>query len=169
MTEYIISFSVDGLHDVIPQKGDNLQVGKAQFHYREDERVASVSLISKSEKEAEISALQEIDKSIGKICFGYNTEALIKKNGLYLVDVTNQPKNEKVVGSLTIRYGYVAQDPKDTLKQIESINNSKKGMLDLAIAYYRLGYAGNPLRLECFFSCLNSSDKRYLWRSTCLY
>jgi hypothetical protein len=27
-------------------------------------------------------------------------------------------------------------------------------LLDLALAYYRLGYYDNPLRIEAFFSCL---------------
>lgn len=116
--------------------------------------MGTVTIESNDESEAEIGTLQEIDKSLGKVCFGYNTEALIDKEGFYLVDVIKNPTSERVTKSLTLRWSYVAEDPKEVLTRIESIKNSKRDLLDLAIAYYRLSYKDNPLRIECFFSCL---------------
>lgn len=99
-------------------------------------------------------ALQKIDKSLSEICFAYNTEALIKKNGLYLIDLTNRPNVETVQGSLVLRWGYLEENSEDTITKIHSLTDDKKGLLDLALAYYRLGYYDNPLRIECYFSCL---------------
>jgi hypothetical protein len=154
MTKYKISFIIDCLHDVIPNKEDSLEVDGVIFHYRESERVASSSLETNDESQAKLQALQKTDKSLSKICFAYNTEALIKKDGLYLVDLTNTPNSERIESNFTVRVGYLSENSQSTLSKIDSITGNKKDTLDLALAYYRLGNYDNPLRIESFFSCL---------------
>jgi hypothetical protein len=41
-----------------------------------------------------------------------------------------------------------------TLSKIESLGAGKQEVLDLALAYYKLGKYANPLRIESFFSCM---------------
>ena len=50
-----------------------------------------------------------------------------------------------------LRWGYLAENPEDTISKIGSIIHKKKDVLDLALAYYRMGYYDNPLRIESFF------------------
>jgi hypothetical protein len=37
---------------------------------------------------------------------------------------------------------------------MESLSAEKQEVLDLALAYYKLGEYANPLRIESFFSCM---------------
>jgi hypothetical protein len=52
------------------------------------------------------------------------------------------------------RWSYVKQDPQTTLSNIALINQDKIEVLDLALAYYKMGEYANPLRIESFFSCM---------------
>jgi hypothetical protein len=155
MTKYRISYIIDGLHDVIPNKEDTLNVADVIFHYRESERVGTISLEDIDSAQAQVTALREITKSLYKVCFAYNTEAMIKRDaGVYIVDITNKPDIEKVIGTFILRWSYVKWEREDTISKIQSISKNKMDLLDLALAYYRLGYYDNPLRIEAFFSCL---------------
>jgi len=132
-----------------------LQVGDVNFHYRENERVGTISMQETESQEAQVAALREITKSLHKLCFAYNTEAMIKRDaGVYIVDITNNPNVEKVLGTFILRRSYVKWEPKDTISKIKLISKDKIELLDLAFAYYSLGYYDNPLRIEAFFSCL---------------
>lgn len=154
MNKYKVSYIIDGLHDVIPNKDDKLEVDNVIFRFRENERVGTIYLEADDELKAKTEALLKVDKSLSKICFAYNTEALIKNDGLYFIDLTNSPSKERVESRFMMRWGYLAEPSRDTLSKIDSIIESKKDILDLALAYYRLGHYNNPLRIESFFSCL---------------
>lgn len=154
MTKYKISYIIDGLHDVIPNKEDILEIDNVTFRHRESERVGSVSMEANDETKAKLEALQKIDKALSKVCFAYNTEAMIKKDGLYVVDITNSPNRERVESRFIMRWSYLAEPPGEVLSKLGSIIGNKKDVLDLALAYYRLGHYNNPLRIESFFSCL---------------
>ena len=155
MSQFKISYVITGLQDVIPNKEDVLQIGDVKFHYRGDERVGTISMEGVDSEQAQVSALQKIIKSLYKVCFAYNTEAMIKRDaGIYIVDITNKPDLEKVVGTFTFRWSYVKWEPEKSISKIKSISKDKTDLLDLALAYYSLGYYDNPLRIEAFFSCL---------------
>ena len=155
MPQFKISYVISGLHDVIQNKGDSLQIGDVNFHYRENERVGTISLEDIDSEKAQVTALTEITKSLHKVCFAYNTEAMIKRDaGVYIVDDTCDPGTERVLGTFILRWSYVKWEPRDTTSKIESISKDKLDLLELALAYYSLGYYDNPLRIEAFFSCL---------------
>ena len=100
MTQFKISYVISGLHDVIPNKDDSLQIGDVNFHYRENERVGTISLEDIDIEKAQVGALREITKSLHRVCFAYNTEAMIKRDaGVYVVDKTNEPGMECVRGT----------------------------------------------------------------------
>jgi hypothetical protein len=155
MTQFKFSYNISGLHDVIPNKEDNLQVGEVNFHYRGNERVGTISIEDVDSERAQITALEKITKSLYKLCFAYNTEAMIKRDaGLYIIDITNEPNTERVQGTFIIRSSFVKWKPEDTISKIKSISADKLDLLELALAYYSLGYYDNPLRIEAFLSCL---------------
>lgn len=91
---------------------------------------------------------------MSKICFVHNTEASLKEDGYYIVDTSSNPPAERVVKSLALRWGFTKEDPKSTLSKIESLPLEKLKVLDLALAYYKLGEYRNPLRIESFFSSI---------------
>lgn len=155
MNEFKISYVVNGLHDVIPNKVDSLQVGDVTFHYRDDERVGTILLQDADREKAQVTALQEITKSLYKVCFAYNTEARIKRDaGIYIIDITNEPGTENIMGTFILRNSFVKWEPEEAISKIKSVSNNKADLLDLALAYYSLGYYDNPLRIEAFLSCL---------------
>lgn len=129
MFQYRISFVIDGLHDVIPNKEDTLQVADVIFHHRETERVGTISLETNDKSQAKILALEEIDKSLSKLCFAYNTEASIKKDGLYLIDLTKTPTVVNVEGTFTIRLSHVKWPPEKTMSMIEYLTQEKKDFI----------------------------------------
>jgi len=155
MIKFKISYVINGLHDVIRKKEDVLQVDDVYFRYREEQRVGTISLEDIDSAQAQVTALGDITKSLYKVCFAYNTEAMIKRDaGVYIIDITNRPDIEKVIGTFIVRWSYVKWVPEDTISKIKSISKDKMDLLDLALAYYSLGYYDNPLRIEAFFSCL---------------
>ena len=54
------------------------------------------------------------------------------------------------------RWSYLKEDPSTTLSKIETIDPGKLEVLNLALAYYKLGEYANPLRIESFFSLYDS-------------
>jgi hypothetical protein len=68
--------------------------------------------------------------------------------------MSSNPPSERVVKSLALRWGFIKEDPKSTLSKIESLPPEKLKVLDLALAYYKLGEYRNPLRIESFFSSI---------------
>jgi hypothetical protein len=105
LNQFKVSYVITGLHDVIPNKEDVLQVGDVYFHYREEERIGTISLEDVDSEQAQVAALQEITKSLYKVCFAYNTEAMIKRDaGIYIVDITNMPDIEKFIGTFILRW-----------------------------------------------------------------
>jgi hypothetical protein len=155
-----VFFSFDGLHDVIkqkdPKKGSTIKIDEVLFHYRGNkERVGTVTIEANTVEEAEKESRYLIDKALGKICFAFNTEASISLDGYYLIDLTKNQNLECICGSLTIGWSYIMkEDSKITLAKMNSIKPDKKGILDLALAYCKLGEDRNPLRIECFFSSM---------------
>lgn len=157
MGKWKFSFPIDGLHDVIqqkdPKKGPTIKIDEVLFHYREkNERVGTVTIEANTMEEAEKESKYLINKALGKICFAFNTKASISQEGFYFVDLTNNPNVESVCRSLTIGWSYLKEDSNITLAKINSMKPEKKDILDLALAYYKLGEDKNPLRIECFFS-----------------
>jgi hypothetical protein len=75
-------------------------------------------------------------------------------DGHYATDLTNKPDIEWVYGQFMHRWSYLKEDPNTTLSKIESLNAEKQEVLDLALAYYKLGEYTNPLRIESFFSSI---------------
>lgn len=120
------------------------------------ERVGTVILESNEQSDAELIALEEIDKSLGIVCFSYNTEASIRKSALYVVDLTSSPNKMRVSTERTLRSSYVAEKPQDVLLKIQSLPRDKKTTLELALKYYKLSYYDNPYILESLFSCLST-------------
>jgi predicted glycosyl hydrolase (DUF1957 family) len=57
-------------------------------------------------------------KSLGKICFAFNTEESISPEGFYYADLINNPNLEKITKSLGIRYSYVKEDPNSVLSNL---------------------------------------------------
>ena len=154
MTQWQISFPIDGLHDVIKDLDTELTVGnKVKFHYHENERVGSVIVDSDKQSDAEKEAEYLINKSLAKICFAYNTEANLG-DGHYATDLTNNPNTGWVYSESTHRWSSVKEEPSTTLSKLESIEPGKIVVLDLALAYYKMGEYANPLRIESFFSCM---------------
>jgi hypothetical protein len=161
MGKWKFSFPIDGLHDVIKQKDHTLKIDEVIFHYNEDnKRVGSVTIEANTLEEAEKESRYLIDKALGKICFAFNTEASIFPDPCY-IDLTHNQKH--IFGSLELRWSYVKEDPNITLAKMNAIKSDKKDILDLALAYYKLGEDKNPLRIECFFSSMTVLV-RDLWR-----
>ena len=148
-----ISFPINGLHDVIKEPGSELTIDKVKFHYRGKERIGSVIVDADSDKEAKDEAKYLIDKSLSWICFAYNTEASIDISGSYVKNLSATDSMERGTKWFIIRWSYVKEDPATTLSKIESLSAEKREVLDLALAYYKLGKYANPLRIESFFSC----------------
>jgi hypothetical protein len=156
MGKWKFSFPINGLHDVIkqndPKKDPTIKFDEVLFHYDEDnKRVGTVTIEANTFEEAEKESKYLIDKTLGKICFAFNTEASIFPDPYY-VDLTRNQKH--ICGSLGLRWSYLKNDPKITLAKINSIKPEKRDTLDLALAYYKLGEYNNPLRIECFFSSI---------------
>lgn len=153
MNRWQISFPIDGLHEVIREPNSELTIDEVKFHYRENERVGSVVVNSEKQSDAESEAAYKINKSLARICFAYNTEASLG-NGHYAIDLTKVPNTEWVYGKSMHRWSYLKEDPSTTLSKIETIDPGKLEVLNLALAYYKLGEYANPLRIESFFSCM---------------
>jgi hypothetical protein len=105
-------------------------------------------------EEAEQESKFLINKSLGKICFAFNTEASISEEGHYYMDLMNHPNQESIVKKLGMRYSYIEEDPYNVLAKISSIRLDKQDQLDLALTYYKLGEHRNSLRIESFFSSM---------------
>lgn len=54
-----------------------------------------------------------------------------------------------------LRWGYVREEPEQTLSRIAVIPEEKRAVLDLALAYYKLSYYKNPVRIQTLFSCIS--------------
>ncbi|HJS64073.1 MAG TPA: hypothetical protein VJ767_04345 [Nitrososphaeraceae archaeon] len=101
MSKWKFSFPIDGLHDVIkqkdPKKGPIIKIDEVLFHYRGDnERVGTVTIEANTVEEAEKESKYLLDKALGKICFVFNVEASISREGFYFVDLINNPDVESV-------------------------------------------------------------------------
>jgi hypothetical protein len=59
-----------------------------------------------------------INKSLGKICFAFNTEASISLEGHYYVDLIDNPNLERVVKSIEMRYSHVKGEPYNVLAKM---------------------------------------------------
>lgn len=110
------SFPINGLHDVIKSKDSTIKIDDVVFHYRGNiERVGTVITEVSTIEAAEKDSRYLINRSLGKICFAFNTEACISPEGFYYVDLINNPNLEKIIKSLGIRYSYVKEDPNSIL------------------------------------------------------
>jgi hypothetical protein len=157
LSQWKITFPINDLHDIIPQPNSELTIeNKVKFRNRGGEPVGSVIVNSDNENDAAKEAQSLIDKALEKICFAYNTEASIDKSGRYVIDLSNDPNKELISKSLHMRWSHVKEDPQITLLNIASLNSDKLEVLDLALAYYKLGEYANPLRIESFFSCMTT-------------
>jgi hypothetical protein len=158
MALYSISYVIDGLLDVIPEKTSRLTVNDILFHYRENEVVGTANLESNGNDILKVQkqAIHLIDKALAKICFAYNTEAILKTDAIYSIDLTNNPGTEKASGIFVIRMGFVSENPEVTLAKINMLPFNRQEVLDLALAYYKLSYAKNPLRIESLFSSMTA-------------
>ena len=67
----------------------------------------------------------------------------------------------KLVG---LRTSVVKEDPNNVLAKMNSIKTDRKGTLDLALAYYKMGEYNNPLRIESFLSSMTVLV-RDVWRN----
>jgi hypothetical protein len=153
MNRWQISFPINGLHDVLKEPNSELRIGNVKFFYCENECIGSVIVDSYQHGDAENEAKYQINNSLAKICFAYNTEANLH-DGHYAIDLTSKPDIEWVYAEQMHRWSYLKENPSTTLSKIESLGAEKKEVLDLALAYYKLGEYANPLRIESFFSCL---------------
>ena len=154
MGTWKFSFPINGLHDVIKQDS-NIDIDGVIFHYRtRNERVGTVTAEGNTEQMAEWESKYLINRSLGKICFAFNTEASISPGGLYYIDLINNPNVETITSSLEVRYSYVKETPEIVLAKMYSIRSDKQDTLGLALAYYKLGEYKNPLRIESFFSSM---------------
>lgn len=156
-----LSFPINGLQDVIKEPGSELTIDKVKFHYRENQRVGTIIVDSDKQSDAEQEASYQINISLSKICYAYNTETNLG-DGHYAIDLTNDPKNEWVYGQFMDRWSYIKEDPNTSLSKMESLGPGKQEVLDLALAYYKLGEYANPLRIESFFSCMTVMARELL-------
>lgn len=143
MSQFKVSIPIKGLRDVIKEQNSELAIDRAIFHFRGSELVCTVITHSSNEEEALKEALDVIEKSLSRVCFAYNTEASVKRNGQYLTNLLDNPDIERIGRSLTVRWAYVKTDPKVTLSDLASISPKNLEPLDLALAYYRLDECGN--------------------------
>jgi hypothetical protein len=149
---------VDGLGDVLDTATKEVKVDEVTFRTREKENVGTISLKTNNDSASanvEKEALYLIDKALGELCFAFNTEAQIKSDSLYICNLTHDPDHETVQGSLVLRWGYLREEPEQTLSKIALIPKEKKAVLDLALAYYKLSYYRNPVRIQTLFSCIS--------------
>jgi hypothetical protein len=139
MGKWKISFPINGLHDVIRQKGSEINIDDVIFHYRGDnERVGTVIMEKHTEKEREEESKYLINKSLEKICFAFNTEASVCFDVYYYMDLTADSNQEKISKLFPIRYSYVKEDPNTTLAKMKSLRAERQDILYLALAYYKL-------------------------------
>ena len=131
---------MDGLRDVLPNDNSELPVEDVKFHYREKEIVGTIMINTSIEhiEEAKNQAQYLINKALAKLCFAYNTEAILQK-GCYITDL-KYPSTETVWGQLMLRSGFLLEDPVSVLNKMTLLPENTKKTLDLALAYYKLSY-----------------------------
>src|SRR6476660_9770919 len=83
LSQFKISIPIKGLRDVIIEPNSEFVVDQSKFHFRGTELVGTVTIYSPDEQDALQETIYLIEKSLAKICFAYNTEALVERNGYY--------------------------------------------------------------------------------------
>ncbi len=153
MTQWQISFPIDGLHNVIKEPNTELTVGKVKFYYRDNQHLGSTIVDSDQGSDAGKEAVCQINKALSRICFAYNSEASLRE-GYYAVNLTDDPNNEWTYVESVHRWSVRKEDPSTTLSKLELLDPGKMEVLDLGLAYYKMSEYANPLRIESFFSCI---------------
>ena len=147
---------IDGLHDVLKDKNENLLIEDVLFYH--DGLSYTASIIVSTENvmvEGLNTAKYLVTTALSKIIFAYNTEAFISEKAFNYIDLDNPQEAPQVVTSFGIRWSYVGEDPEVTLHKLSNIATDKKEVLELALAYYQLSHYHNPLRLETLFSSMS--------------
>lgn len=154
MTSYKFIFVINGLHDVIKEKDEEMKVDNVLFSFDGTYYLASVISRGETNLEAEKTARYLVSLALSKIVFAYHTEAFIDDKIHNYIDLDNEPTNQVSSHSFTMRWNYADGDPKEILTKLVSIKSEKNDNLHLALAYYQLSNYFNPLRLETLFSSL---------------
>ena len=147
---------IDGLHDVLKDKKENLQINDVTFCHDGTSYAASV-IVSTEDVMVEglNTAKYLVTTALSKIIFAYNTEVFINDKAFDYINLGNPQEASHSVRNFGIRWSYVGEDPKVTLHKLSNIAADKKEVLELALAYHQLSHDFNPLRLETLFSSLS--------------
>ncbi|WP_458746039.1 hypothetical protein [Candidatus Nitrosocosmicus sp. T] len=147
---------INGLHDVLKDKNDQLPIDNVVFYHDGNDYAASIIITT---EDVMVEGLNEakylVSTALSKIVFAYNTEAFIDDKAFNYIDLDSPNKIPQFVRSFGIRWNYVKEDPKVVLPKLSKINTDKKGVMELALAYYQLSHYFNPLRLETLFSSMS--------------
>jgi len=154
MTSYKFIFKINGLHDVIKEKNEEIKVDTVLFSFDGTYYLASINSVGENKLEAEKTAKHLVSLALSKIVFAYHTEAFIDDKIHNYIDLDNEPNNQISSKSFMLRWNYADGDPKEVLPKLTSIRSEKNEILNLALAYYQLSNYFNPLRLETLFSSL---------------
>lgn len=148
-------FTINGLENVFSNTEDKLKVDDVLFYLDGKHKKAKIVVDAKDPTEAEVKARDLVSRSLSKAIFAYNTEASIDKFDYELLDHNHEhPQTEFRNGFLTI-FSIGMPDPKVVLSKISQIKPEKKDILDLALAYYRLGFSDNAVKIQTLFSSMN--------------
>ena len=154
MSSFQYLLKIDGLHDVLKDNNEKLQIDNVTFYHNGMNYTASVTLSAENEMEGFDAAKYLVTIALSKIVFAYNTEAFIDDKAFNYSDLDSSPRIPQFVRTFGIRWSYVEEDPKVVLPKLSKINADKKEVIELALAYYQLSHYFNPLRLETLFSSM---------------
>jgi hypothetical protein len=150
-----ITFTIDGLESALAKKEDILSVGDVIFYSDGEHKYAKTVVDSKDPTEAGIKARDLVSRSLSKAIFAFNTEASISNIGYSFIDYNHEPPQSGGVNGILTIFSVGLVDPKTTLTKISQVKPEKKNIIDLALAYYRLCYYDNPLKLQTLYSSMS--------------
>jgi hypothetical protein len=155
MYSYQFTFTINGLSNVVANPEDRLKVDYVNFYTDGKYKYAQITVDAKDLTGAEVRAKDLVSRSLSKIIFAYNTGASINYDGCTYIDLDHDPPMAGGINGILTVFSVGMPDPKLVLSKISQIKPEKKDVLDLALAYYRLCYYDNPIRLLTLFSSLN--------------
>jgi hypothetical protein len=161
---------INGLHDVLKDKNDQLPIDNVVFYHDGNDYTASIIVSTENVMEEGLNTAKFlVTTALSKIIFAYNTEAFINDKAFNYIDLDMPKKVPKFVRNFGIRWNYVEEDPKVVLPKLSNIASDKKEVVELALAYYQLSHHYNPLRLETLFSSMSVLIKDLLGKENSYY
>jgi hypothetical protein len=126
------------------------------FRQKEDRKGQNEAANIDQQKQQRLTrTIDSISKSLSKALFAFNTEVSIDNIGYDYIDYNHEPPKTGGVNGILTGFCIGLEDPKTTLEKISQVKPEKKDILDLALAYYRLCYYDNPIRIQTLFSLMS--------------